>query len=315
MYIALNKKLKMKNILTFITALFILSNCQAQKQTISLNLTKGKTYTHRINLEVSTVQSVNEMDMSMKMNMGSLINYKVLNVTESFYEMEIKYADLTMKMDMRNTIQEFDSKKNDDTDILSKMMRALQKSSVLIKITKSGEVIEVKNAENFFTAIDEITSINEAEKKQMKELLSKSYGEKALKENMKMSMLNFPKQAISIGDNWIVKNTIDNGISTGIETTYELKEVTPDYYLITGISKIASLNKDTFVDQGGMQVRSDLTGTMQSTYKIDKITGWIIDGKAEQQIKGESYIKDSEMMPGGLTMPMLVTSKTIITGN
>ena len=306
----------MKSFFALIFALFILTNSQAQKQILSLNLIQGQTYTHRINSASSNAQSINGMDMSMKMNLESVINYKVLNSTAAFYEIEIKYVDLKMKMEMPNMKQEFDSKKNESTDLLSKMMNALQKNSIAIKITKSGEIIEVKNTENFFNVIDEFTEVSNEQRAQMKELLSKSYGEKALKENMKMSIINFPKQAIANGESWTVKNTIDNGTAAiGIETTYQIKEVNPDYILITGISNIASLNKDKYIVQSGMEMRSDMKGNMYSTYKINKKTGWIIDVKTDQKIKGNTYLKESEVMPDGMTLPIEITTIVKITAN
>lgn len=306
----------MKNFFTLVSALFILTNCQAQKQVLRLNLTTGETYSHRISSAMNNIQSVNGMDMSMKMNLESVINYKVLNSTTAFYEIEVRYADLKMKMEMPNMTQEFDSKKNETKDILSKMMNALQKNHLTMKITKSGEIIEVKNTENFLSAIDEFTDVSSEQRAQMKELISKSYGEKTLRENMKTSLINFPAQAIAIGENWIIKYTIENGIaSVGIETTYELKEITPDYILITGISKIESLNKDKYIVQSGMEMRSDMNGTISSTYKINKNTGWIIDVKAGQLIKGTTYIKESDVLPEGMTLPIEITMNTKITAN
>ena len=306
----------MKNFFTLISALFIITTCQAQKQTLSLNLTTGETYTHRINSIMNNTQNVNGMDMSMKMNLESVINYKVLNSTPAFYEIEVRYADLKMKMEMPNMTQEFDSKKNETKDILSKMMNALQKNHLTMKITKSGEIIEVKNTENFLSAIDEFTDVSSEQRAQMKELISKSYGEKTLRENMKTSLINFPAQAIAIGENWIIKYTIENGIaSVGIETAYELKEITPDYILITGISKIESLNKDKYTEQSGMEMRSDMNGTISATYKINKNTGWIIEGKADQKLKGNSYIKENEALPDGMTLPIEIITSTKITAN
>ena len=48
------------------------------------------------------------------------------------------------------------------------MMNALQKNSIAIKINKSGEIIEVKNTENFFNVIDEFTEVSNEQRVQMK---------------------------------------------------------------------------------------------------------------------------------------------------
>jgi len=173
----------------------------------------------------------------------------------------------------------------------------------------------VKNTDNLFKAIERFTEIPAAEKEQMKALLSKSYGEKAFKENMKLSSVVFPSEAIAIGDQWSVKNIFTSGNLIEIETTYELKEAAEEYYLITGISKITSLNKDTYIEQNGIEMRSDLIGTMKTMLKINRKTGWIINGETEQHIKGNNYIKDSAAIPGGITIAVESTNKIISLGN
>ena len=63
-----------------------------------------------------------------------------------------------------------------------------------------------------------------------------------------------------------------------------------------------------------MQVRSNLNGTVTADIKINKTTGWVISSKTNQQINGTTYIKESEQLPNGITMPLKMTNVITMTG-
>ncbi|WP_449435599.1 DUF6263 family protein [Pedobacter steynii] len=46
-------------------------------------------------------------------------------------------------------------------------------------------------------------------------------------------------------------------------------------------------NKDISTEANGLPIKYNLAGTMNSLVKIDKKTGWIVEGKISQSIKGK----------------------------
>jgi hypothetical protein len=62
-----------------------------------------------------------------------------------------------------------------------------------------------------------------------------------------------------------------------------------------------------------MPLKYDLSGTMNTDIKINKITGWIIESKSSQSISGTAYVKDNPKLPGGMSIPMIVNNQIILT--
>jgi hypothetical protein len=125
----------------------------------------------------------------------------------------------------------------------------------------------------------------------------------------------FPKKPVNLGDTWDIKTNLESGMSADMFTTYEFKEQNEDYNLIYGDSKIATADKDAYIESGGMALRYDLTGTMTSKIKVDRESGWIIEAIIYQEIKGEGNVKESDQFPEGLKIPMTLTNEMTITNN
>ena len=99
-----------------------------------------------------------------------------------------------------------------------------------------------------------------------------------------------------------------------METTYELKEITLDCYLLTSESKITTPNNNTYVERNGMQIKSDLNGTTTAEIKISKKTGWIIYSKTNQQVSGISTIKESATILKGMILTLKMNNVITISG-
>ena len=301
----------MKNLLTTAITFLLSISCLAQKEKVELNLTKGQTYVQRMVIDMTIGQTVAEQQMDIKMTMNAKITYRVINVMDSVYDLEVKYENLSMKMGMPTGEMNFDSEKKDANDMMSTMLSSMKNNPFNLKMTKSGHVIEVKNIENLFN-FDKFPQLTQDQKEQFKTQLSESYGEKTFKSNMESSMAIFPKGKVGKGDKWTVNGKLESGMSADIVTVYELKEIMPDYFVISGQSSINTLSKE-YIQKSGMDMRYDLKGTMTAEIKIDKNTGWIIESKMNQGISGIMEIKDNERMPGGMKIPMKLDNKITVT--
>ncbi|MDZ7605027.1 MAG: DUF6263 family protein [Cyclobacteriaceae bacterium] len=90
-------------------------------------------------------------------------------------------------------------------------------------------------------------------------------------------------------------------------------EVGSDYYLISGKSEIKQIENENATNMNGMDVQYDIAGTMTSTLKVDKATGWINDGDIRQELDIDLKIQDNPQVPGGMTIPMKMDSQIKIT--
>ncbi len=297
----------MKKILTLSLSLLLSISCFAQKQRIELNLTKGQTYNQKMMVEMSIGQTVGEQQVDIKMTMDAKISYKVLNLLDSVYDLEVKYENLSMKMGLPTGDMTFSSEKEDINDMMSKMLSSMKNNPFNIKMAKSGKVIEVKNIDKLFN-FDQFTQLTQAQKDQMKVQLAESYGEKNFRGNLESSMAIYPKNAVAKDDKWTINGKLENNVSANISTTYELKEVAPTYLLISGQSTINTLaNKE--VERNGLKMKYNLQGTMTSEIKIDHQTGWIMEAITKQAMNGQTEVQGDTKM----TIPMSITSKITIT--
>jgi len=306
----------MKKILSFIAAIVLCSSVFAQKQKIELNLTKGSLYTQKMEVVANIVQTIQGNPQTINMTIIGNMDYKVVDVQNSVFEMETTYKSLAMKMKMPTGEMEFNSEKKDEHDVLSKVLSALINKTFTIKMNKFGKVVELKNVESLFSSMfDKIPQMGEMQKQQILAQMKQAYGEKAMKSNIESSMAIFPESEVAVGDKWVVKNTMESGMSMNFESTYQLKEVTADYYAISGSSIINPADKNAVTETNGLPFQYDMSGTMVSDLKIDKKTGWVNEAKIKQELKGTATIKDSPNAPGGMSIPMEISTTMQVTGN
>lgn len=306
----------MKRFFHLLIALVLFTTCQAQKQKLELNLTKGEIYTQKMESNVSILQSVNGQQVNMNMSINAKMAYKVTDIQNAVYDMEVSYESLIMKMSLPNGTMEFSSEKEDENDVFSTILGTMKNKPFLVKMTKAGKVNEVKNIEAVFSHMfDKFPQLNDVQKQQIKGQIMQAYGEKAFKGNMEMCSAIFPDSPVAKGDKWTINTQLEAGMSAKMETVYELKERSDSHYQIFGNSKIETADKDAYIESNGMPLKYDMAGTMTSDIKIDNKTGWTKSALINQTLKGTAYVKDNPQMPGGLTIPMTMNNKMILSEN
>ena len=122
----------------------------------------------------------------------------------------------------------------------------------------------------------------------------------------------FPDKPVNRGDKWTINTKLESGMSAEMTTDYEFTDLTSDYALINGNSTIKTADKDAYIESNGMPMKYDLTGSMISEIKVDKNTGWIVEAKIKQEIKGDAYIKENPQVPSGMKVPITMINEMVI---
>jgi len=228
--------------------------------------------------------------------------------------MEVTYNRMKMTMALPNGNMEFDSDKKDENDKMSKVLGGIVKKPFSVKMTKSGKITDVSGVESLFTgAFDSVGQVDEMQKKQILDQVMQSYGNKAFKGNMEMGTAIFPDTKVSKGDSWTINTKLESQLTADIETVYTLTEVGPDYYMLSGKSEIKQIETENTANLNGMDMKYNISGSMTSTLKIDKSTGWINTGDIRQELDIELKIADNPQVPGGMTIPMQMDTQMKIT--
>ncbi len=297
-----------------ILSLILFTSCFAQKTDLSLNLKKDEVYKQRMNSTATVNQEVNGQQMKMVVSLQGSMSYKVLTVLPTDYILDVQYDDLAMTMEMPQGKMEFRSDKNDPNDVFSTVLSKMIGQSIEIKMTNKGKILEVNKVDALFNKVfEDLSHISEEKLAPLRAQIEKAYGEAAFKGSIEMVTAIFPDKPMNIGDTWEVKTNLESGIAGVMTTEYVFTESNSDYMLITGNSHIKTADKDAYIEANGMPTKYDLKGTMLSTIKVDKETGWILEAKTDQTMQGKVHIKENPQLPQGLVIPMVMKNELVIT--
>lgn len=299
----------MKKRINVIILSIIFISCQAQQNELKLNLEKGKEYKQTTISKTTVIQDINGQKMDIKMTIKGTMSFLVDEIHDNDYKINVKYDNLSLSMELPQGVMEFSSEKNDKQDIFSMILAEMKKGMFQINLTKNGKITDIKNIESLFDpAFNKFPQIPEKQIVQIKSQLMKAYGKEAFKGNIEMITAIYPNKPVFKGDSWEIKTKLESGMSADMTTIYTLTENNSENYFISGNSKIITADKDAYIESNGMPMKYDLEGSMVSEIKVDKISGWIIEAKMNQDIRGDVYIKSNVQMPNGMKIPMIMKS-------
>jgi hypothetical protein len=303
----------MKKLFTLLALVLVCVAVHAKKYDLGLNLEKGKEYHQNTSSNMTISQNMQGMDIEIGMVVKADMVYKIIDIKDGNYQMEVSYKSMGMQMESPQGSNGFSSENAKEGDMMSTMLSKMCKRPFNVSMTKTGKIVEVQGLEGLFSGLFDGLDIAEPQKQQIVGQLEQSYGEDALKQNLEMATAIYPEKSVAVGDKWEQTGKIESNMSVTVSTTYELKEVGDDYYHIHGDSKMENDIDAPFMKQQGMDMRVELNGTMISEIKVDKKTGWIKEVNIKQDLSGNTRIKGNAQMPDGMNIPMKITGVTTIT--
>ena len=295
----------MKYTLTALTLFVSLSFCYAQKVKPALHLAKGNTYYMSSNATSNIVQLVNGKENNINLSFSFNIAFKVIDVVDTVFNMEVSYQNLNMKIQVAGQTIEMDSKKNDPKDIPSSIMAAMMNKPFNIELTHSGKIKSVENIEKMISAtFNSFPTLDSTKKEQIKTQFMQSFGPNAFKGSLEIGTAIFPDRAVSKNDKWIVRTSLQAPAKANVISVYQLTDFNKEEYLIYGDGTL-TVDKDAKPGEiSGMPMKYNLSGTSVSDIKADRKTGWIKSVKLKQTMKGDIQIFDNPKVPGGMSIPM-----------
>lgn len=311
----------MKKILTLLTLTVTLSSLFAQKQNLSFNLQKGNTYYQTLTSLSVINQTLGSQIMEIKVNMTCRVSYKVNEINNNQYNLDVKYESLSMKMFLPNNMtMEFSSENKEETSdqmsaIFSKVMKALTQTPFQMELTKKGKIISIKNIDAIFEKMfSSFPSMSPEQKAQIKSQIGQSFGPDQFKSNFEMMMAIYPEQPVAIGEKWKTESISNALMSLKASSEFQLINQEGELNTIKGKSQIVVVDKNAFVNTNGIEMRFDMTGEQVTELKVNKRTGWVEAGKLTQSLKGKAITKDSPQTPGGMAIPMDIVTTMNLAG-
>jgi hypothetical protein len=281
----------------------------AQKEKLELNLTPGETYYHIMNTRSVVEQELNGQQMKIDVTIGGRIAFKVVGSQDSLYSMMVSYEELTMTMKLPQGTRSFSSEKDDESDELSGILRTIKEKPFAVTMSRTGKIKQVKNLDTIFESIIQNASkLSETQKQQVRAQLQQAYGEKAFKGSFETVTAIYPRIPVAVGSTWVIKTNLESAMAATMTTVYTFKEKGDTYNLLVGKGEIETADKNAYVTSNGMPMKYNLTGEANSTIRIDNKTGWVLESKIVQTMSGIAEIKDNPKIPGGMKVPMTITS-------
>lgn len=303
----------MKKLLTLALILSAALCVQAQKYKLALNLEAGKEYIQKSNAKMTITQNFNGMPIEIGMNIKGDYVFKVLAAENNQYDMEVSYTSVEMEMESAQGKNSFSSKNASEQDMMSTMLSRMVNKPFKMTMSQSGKVVDITGIDNLFGGLFEGYDLAQQQKDQILAQLKQSYGAKAFKGSFEQITAIYPEDKVKLGKTWSTETSIEAGMSVNLTTNFVLKAANNDYFLIHGEGNLASNPDAPYVKQNGMDIKILVDGQLTSDIKIDRKTGWIIDATIVQNMSGNTELKASEQMPDGMSIPMTIKSKSVIT--
>jgi hypothetical protein len=174
-------------------------------------------------------------------------------------------------------------------------------------LTNYGEVKDIRGAdEMLIEAVQSMEDLSEAEREQMYAQMSPSFGEKAIEGSMELFTLIYPGRSVNVGEKWKTKTKLSGQVSANVENSYTYSSSEEAYDVITGLGDIgfSDSEKSTI---NGVDYTYVMSGEVQTEFKIDPKTGWILSAKYDQFFDGHML-----MSANGEEMKVPMTFRTNI---
>lgn len=302
----------MKRLLYVLILCIVTANCEAQTFKPTLNLVKGGIYYLSANAGSVVVQTVGGQQNTVNIVFNSRMAFKVINITDTVYDMEVNYQSLSAKMDLAGI--DIDSKKNDLQDTVSTVLAAMMNRPFEVEITKTGKVKAIKNVDAVINgALSRFPKIEAAQKEQLRAMFMELFGPVVLRGSIETGTAIFPDASVAKEGKWTVVTRLESPAKTIVSISYRLTDIAAGLYLIRGDGTITT-DKDAPAQQiNGMPVKYSLTGSVISDIRADKATGWITEIKIKRVMMGDMQILDNPKIPGGMRIPISFNTDVVTT--
>ncbi|MPM07318.1 hypothetical protein SDC9_53624 [bioreactor metagenome] len=299
----------MKKILFLILLLPAFFGCNLQKYNIQINLSDGDTC-HWNMLSCTTVRE-KIMGSEFKMNIISEENYNnyVVGQDTQGYLIDMTIVDFNYESRINNTPQNNNDNSRFSVDTLKKRMMNVP---FAMKLTRQGRISELETNTLFKRIYEEEKSFSPEEIEWLKKFIDNLFGKDGLKGQMEALTAIYPSDPVHKNSKWKTETKIISNYNSSTTTTYKLVEIGEDYFLIKGHGEIKTCKDNKEIDLGYMSVIYNLTGSIESTIKVDKKTGWIISAFFHQFLDGTATIVKGQGISSGTTFPMTITHDLII---
>jgi hypothetical protein len=276
--------------------------------TLQLKLAQGKTYYQRTVIDQHMVQTVMNMQQVLDQSLGTGVKMDVLDV-DGQGNMRIRRTydwSMTKRTGPMGNL-DYDSAKQTTPPPGAEPFAALLGQSYVVRISPKGEVLEINGVEEMQAAVRKKLPAG-AQGDPAMSVLSQFLDKNSLKQMIEGELDVYPGKSVEVGESWNKKRVVTPMFELTIDSKWTLQKLENGVAIIATTSTSRSdANKP--VETGGMKMRFDLAGTQGGTIRMQEATGLILLGQAQQQLKGEIKLGDSDQGPPTMAIPVVFDTK------
>jgi len=278
---------------------------------LQLKLDKGKTYYQRTMVEQRFTQTVMGQQQVIDQSMGTGLKLDVLDV-DSQGNMRIRqtfnWSRFKAAGPMANV--DYDSAKPATQATGAEPFAAILGQSYVIKVSPKGQVLDVNGVDELREAVlKKLPAGGEAGP--ALNILDPYFKKQSVKEMTENLLAVYPEKPVEVGESWTEKKVLTLGFGMITESKWTLQKREAGVATIAATNSIRSNPDAPLMDAQGMKIRFDVSGTSESTIRVDEATGLILIDQAQSQLKGQIKLSTSADGPSMMDIPVIfdTTSK------
>jgi len=267
----------MKKIFLLVVVLVSLFSVRVSAVDLSYNLKVGSSYVQSTKTSFNMGMNVLGQTINIGTAVNSRMTYTVKAVKDTCYEIDVRYDSVGVSMSGATGNQNLNSGISSATDKVSDMLNQFVNKTFQLTLSKKGKVVDVRNYEALFSAMDAAGQTGQDANAQLGTQLKQNFSKEAFLSNMEAYMSFFPAKSVNKGDSWSVSNKmITSGFPVETITSYTLKEVTNSEYIIFGYSTLKTdKSSGAPMTIQGMTATINMQGGITYDMVLDRNTGWL----------------------------------------
>jgi hypothetical protein len=237
---------------------------------------------------------------------GYGVTVTVTQTNDESYSLNMIYNSIMVNSPMAGLTYDSEKSTSEPTGA-AKVIASAVGTEFSFELNKDGSVANVSGVEAMLDSMVKNMGItDEAEASTFKSQMEAQYNTESIKNQMKRTLVVYPKKELNKGDTWSADESVSTPFSMVIQTTYELA----DYDDETATINISS---DIFTDGGSMTMNGatmtpDLSGVQSGTIIVDRKTGLTLSSKMDQLISGVMSLTS----PAEMEIPMEIAGISTI---
>lgn len=272
----------------------------------SINVKKGDKYNlHEVvDQKVATtlhglnVNTEQVMDMNLTMEVQDVDKDKNVTLSYKYDSIKVSTEDIVSK-------KEYDSKNPDSNNPLADTYGAVVGKGFTVKVSKKGQVLETKGADELLNSIfSKLSGDNQTDA--VKNTLKQNFGEDAIKSMVSQSINYQPSNRVKVNDTW--ENKYNIMALYPMEASNKFKLLSEkDGLLTVDVQSTVADTKGKQVQFMATQADMELKGDCKGMININKKTGLMAKGDFIENMSGDM---DVTLDGKNVKIPTEISTKT-----